>query len=486
VGLVIYDIDQKKQKLLTIKDSLISDTRFSSFAEDKEGILWIGSEDGLTAYDPVKNSSRFFTRENGLPSNRTNNIMVDFLNRVWIGTTNGLCMLNSERSKFKRFDVHDGLMTDQFNEQSAYRTSKGFFIYPTYKGFLVFRPEDYHESISMVPVYVTSFKISDKEIAPCTEDLQRIHLRYNENFFSIELAGLSYMNPYKCTYAYQLEPFDKSWIYTSKKEINYTNVPAGNYTFRYKVITDNPDWNVPEKTIRISIKEVFYKTWWFRSIVLLIICAGFIAFFRFRINHRERILVLQNKAQLLEKEKTMVMYENLKQHLNPHFLFNSLTSLSSLIRIDQHKAGDFLEKMSKVYRYILKNRDNETVMLSEELKFVDLYIQLQKTRFSEGLRVNININDDYIHRKIAPVTLQNLVENAIKHNVADSDFPLVIDLYTENDYLVVRNNLQKKNFVETSNKQGLANMKSLYHYLSARPMIIEEDDKHFTVKIPLI
>jgi len=486
VGLVIYDVDQKKQKLLRIKDSLISDTRFSSFAEDKDGIIWIGSEEGLTAYDPVKNCSRFFFREDGLPSNRTNNIMVDSLNRVWIGTSNGLCLLNNNRDKFKRFDSNDGLLTNHFNSQSAYRTKKGLFIYPTYKGFLIFRPEDYRENISNVPVYVTSFKVSDKESTFNTESIKQIHLRHNENFFSIELAGLNYMNPFQCMYAYQLEPFDKDWIYTRKREINYTNVPAGDYTFRYKVITDNPDWNVPEKTIQISISEIFYKTWWFRSMVLLIIGAGLVAFIRYRLGNRERILVLQNKAQMLEKEKTQVMYENLKQHLNPHFLFNSLTSLSSLIRIDQQVAGDFVERMSKVYRYILKNRDNETVPLAEELKFVDLYIQLQKTRFEKGLEININIDEEQHHRKIAPVTLQNLVENAIKHNVADPDSPLIIDLFIENDYLVVRNNLQRKNFVETSNKQGLANMESLYRYLSGKPMIIEEDKKYFTVKIPLI
>jgi ligand-binding sensor domain-containing protein len=486
VGLVIYDVEQKKQKLLTIKDSLISDTRFSSFAEDRDGLIWIGSENGLVAYDPVKNCSRFFTNEDGLPSNRTNNIMVDSLNRLWIGTSNGLCMLNRNRDNFKRFTVNDGLLTNQFNEQSAYRTKDGSFIYPTYKGFLVFRPEDYKESNSTIPLYVTSFKISDKEIAPNTEDIQDIHLRHNENFFSIELAGLNYMNPYQCRYAYQLEPFDKNWIYTRKHEINYTNVPAGNYTFRYKVITDNPDWNVPEKTIRIAIREIFYKTWWFRSIVLLIIGVGLMAFIRYRLGNRERILVLQNKAQMLEKEKTLVMYENLKQHLNPHFLFNSLTSLSSLIRIDQQEAGNFLDRMSKIYRYILKNRDNETVPLAEELKFVDLYIELQKTRFEKGLQVNLNIDEEYHYQKIAPVTLQNLVENAIKHNIADEDSPLVIDLFIENDYLVVRNNLQKKNFVETSNKQGLTNMKSLYRYLSGKPMIITEDENYFTVKIPLI
>jgi LytS/YehU family sensor histidine kinase len=149
-------------------------------------------------------------------------------------------------------------------------------------------------------------------------------------------------------------------------------------------------------------------------------------------------------------------------------------------------AGNFLDKMSKVYRYILKNRDNEAVPLSEEIKFVQLYNDLQKTRFENALQIHMNIDEEYHHRKIAPVTLQNLVENAIKHNTADIDSPLIIELFIENDYLVVRNNLQKKNFVETSNKQGLHNMESLYNYLSSRKMIIEESEHYFTVKIPLV
>ena len=100
--------------------------------------------------------------------------------------------------------------------------------------------------------------------------------------------------------------------------------------------------------------------------------------------------------------------------------------------------------------------------------------------------VNVNVDDEHYHRKIAPVTLQNLVENAIKHNTSEPNSPLRISLYVMNDYMIVRNNLQKKSFVETSNKQGLSNMESLYHYLSDRPMVIIEDEQYFTVKIPLL
>lgn len=486
IGLMIYDIDKKEKKLLTIKDSLISDTRFSSFAEARDGIIWIGAENGLTAYDPVKNHSKFYTRENGLASDRTNNIMVDSLNRVWIGTSNGLCMLNEKRDKIKKFDVNDGLLTNQFNEQSAYKTHDGLFIYPTYKGFLVFKPEAYKESKSIVPAYITSFKVSDKEINQVTESIQSLHLRNDQNFFSIELAGLNYMNPYQCMYAYRLEPFDKDWIFTRKREINYTNVPAGDYTFRYKVVNDTQEENVPEKTLQIFIKEIFYKTWWFRTLLLLTIASSVAAFYRYRLQQREKILVLQNKAQLLEKEKALVQFENLKQQLNPHFLFNSLTSLRSLIRVDPKTATHFLDGLSKTYRYLLKSGDNELVTLGEELNFVETFTELQKTRFKDGLKINITVDSFYRKKYIAPVTLQNLIENAIKHNTTSGESPLEIDIFTEGDYIVVKNNLQRYRIVETSNKRGLASMQSLYRYLSDKPLIITENEKYFMVKIPLI
>lgn len=487
IGLIVYDLTTKKIMELTIKDSLISDTRFSSFAEDKRGIIWIGSENGLTAYDPSKNCSRFFTGENGLPSNRTNNLMVDFLDRLWIGTSNGLCVMSRDRTRITRFDINDGLPANQFNEQAAFCATDGMFVFPTYKGFVMFRPEQYKENRSSVPLYITSFKTSEKELKTAIniEDLSAISLRYDQNFFRIELAGLNYMNPWQCTYAYKLEPFDKDWIYTRKKEINYTNVPAGDYTFHYKVITDNLNWNVNEKTLHISVAAIFYQTWWFRSLVLLAIVFGLIGFYRYRISHKERILILQSKAQLLEKEKALVMYESLKQQLNPHFLFNSLTSLSSLIQQDQKVAKQFLDQMSKIYRYILKNRDSEFVPLADDIKLAEVYTKLQQTRFQVGLQVKINVDEENYHQKIAPVTLQNLMENAIKHNIIDEDTPLMIDIFVEDSQLVVRNNLQRKHFVETSNKQGLANMSSLYRYLTGRPITIEEDEKYFTVKIPL-
>ncbi|NCU06049.1 MAG: hypothetical protein GXC73_18955 [Chitinophagaceae bacterium] len=332
--------------------------------------------------------------------------------------------------------------------------------------------------------YFTTFALPGKEEQPLLQE--EIDLRHDENFFTIGFAAINYKNPSGTWYAYKLDGVDADWKYTQNRFAGYTKLAGGNYVFHVKASDDRADWNCTEKTITIHIDTVFYKTWWFRVMLLLALLATGYAVYRYRIHQQEKLLQLQGKAQLLEKEKVMVMYENLKQQLNPHFLFNSLTSLSGLIETDQKLAGNFLEQMSKIYRYILKNRDNELVSLREELTFVQTYINLQKTRFKEGLQVKINVDEEELHKKIAPVTLQNLVENAMKHNVIDLDTPLIITVTAKDGYLHVANNLQRKNMVETSNKQGLASLQSLYHYLSRRPVQIEESATEFIISIPLI
>ncbi|HNF02242.1 MAG TPA: hypothetical protein PLH62_07630, partial [Ferruginibacter sp.] len=120
------------------------------------------------------------------------------------------------------------------------------------------------------------------------------------------------------------------------------------------------------------------------------------------------------------------------------------------------------------------------------IDFVQTYISLQQTRFKKGLEVHMDVSEEALGKRIPPVTLQNMIENAIKHNIIDAESPLVIRISDENDYLVIRNNLQKKHMVETSNRQGLASLQSLYSFLSKKPIIIEEDVSEFRIRIPLI
>ena len=188
----------------------------------------------------------------------------------------------------------------------------------------------------------------------------------------------------------------------------------------------------------------------------------------------------------LEKEQAVVKYDALRNQLNPHFLFNALTSLNSLIFENQQLASDFLQQLSKVYRYILQNKDKETVSLRTELNFVQHYVFLLKTRFGESILIKIEANDGDMDRGIVPVLSQMLIENAIKHNVVSMEDPLIITITSNGDFLIVENNLIKKVQVESSNKVGLEHLKALYKYLSDKPVQIEETQNQFIVRTPLI
>ncbi|MEO6723024.1 MAG: two-component regulator propeller domain-containing protein [Ferruginibacter sp.] len=459
-----------------------------SFAEDKDGIIWAATNEGLTAYNVATDKFQKYAEEEGLKSINVSGLMVDKRNRLWVGSGNGLYVLDSIRHEFKSFSLKDGLPSLELNDQSAFKTSKGDFIYPSLKGFLSFNPEQYKEKSPVTDIYLSGLKVFNKDyrLATNIEELTHLKLGYDENFFSLELTAFNYHNPDQTWYAYKLEPFDKEWIYTKERLINYTNVPGGSYTFRYKASPGANNWNVKEKNITIFIGTVFYKTIWFWILMLALVAILLYRIYKYRINQREKIYSLQTKAQALEKEKAIVQYESLKQQLNPHFLFNSLTSLRSLIRIDKKNAADFLDKMSLNYRYILKSAESELVPLKDELAFAQGYCDMQVVRFGKGLQVTIQVGEEQMYKKIVPVTIQNLVENAIKHNIIDDQSPLKIYIGEETGWLVVRNNLQPKSFVETSNQYGLKHLQLLYRYLDERPIIIEKTTDDFTIKIPLI
>lgn len=187
----------------------------------------------------------------------------------------------------------------------------------------------------------------------------------------------------------------------------------------------------------------------------------------------------------LKREAIALQYKALKNQVNPHFLFNSLNALSSLVYQNQETAVKFIKQLSDVYRYILEHKDNELVKIEEEISFVKKYIYLQKIRFGENLKVKINTTNEKNH-SVAPASLQMLVENSLKHNITSSDKPLLISIYSEKDYIIVKNNLQRKSIVKDSGGIGLSNIRSRYKHLTDKELLIEETANEFIVKIPII
>jgi LytS/YehU family sensor histidine kinase len=205
-------------------------------------------------------------------------------------------------------------------------------------------------------------------------------------------------------------------------------------------------------------------------------------------DEREMRITIENARQLfgLQEENIISQFESLKAQVNPHFLFNSLNVLSSLIYIDQDKASKFVRQLSKVYRYVLEHKDMDTITIREELPFIESYIFLLKTRFDQNLKVDIGLDEEAKNRKVAPMVIQLLIENAIKHNVVSKTKPLLIEILEKDNYLEVRNNLQLKSSTEISSHVGLNNIRKRYEYLTNKKVVIDENSEFFAVRIPLL
>lgn len=200
--------------------------------------------------------------------------------------------------------------------------------------------------------------------------------------------------------------------------------------------------------------------------------------------HQWRETKLQ--AEQLSKEKLQTQLNVLLQQINPHFLFNSLNALSALINENPKDAQKYLSDLSKVYRYLLQTNENELTTLTSELNFNDSYFHLLQTRFGKGVVLLKHIHPDDVNMLLPPLTLQLLVENAVKHNTVGKNKPLTIEIISGGDYVLVRNNLQRKSLKVESGKVGLSNIAEKYRLINKSSIDISEDGEYFVVKVPLI
>ncbi|WP_158538585.1 sensor histidine kinase [Chitinophaga skermanii] len=193
------------------------------------------------------------------------------------------------------------------------------------------------------------------------------------------------------------------------------------------------------------------------------------------------------ESEQLKKLNILSQFNSLKSQVNPHFLFNSLNSLSSLIQTNPDRAELFVEEMSVVYRYLLKNNYQGLTTLEHEITFLHSYIHMLKTRFGDGLQITLNINEDYHGYFLPPLALQMLLENAVKHNIVSKNTPLKVDIYTDDHAVLhVTNNLQKRHKIAHSEKTGLSNIIAHYKLTGQEGLYIAEEEHAFVIRLPLI
>lgn len=235
----------------------------------------------------------------------------------------------------------------------------------------------------------------------------------------------------------------------------------------------------PSGFIRLLDELVIGIFFLFISLLLVFIDLGVHLLNKWRISQAE--------IERFTKENLEIQFEMLRTQVNPHFLFNSLNTLSSLIYENQDTASNYVREMSTVYRYILEKRKSDIVTLSEELEFTRSYIYMLSLRFADKIKFELNINTKFHEKVVAPLTLQILIENAVKHNIVSQSKPLKIEIFSQHDNtLMVKNNRQPKTTNSYSSGIGLENIRNRLQILTDRKMKVENTETEFIVTIPLL
>lgn len=233
----------------------------------------------------------------------------------------------------------------------------------------------------------------------------------------------------------------------------------------------------PEAFVPIRVRNAFGVS---------IVVSLFFYYFVERERSKKQLQTEMLRSARLQKENFQAQLENLKDQVNPHFLFNSLNVLVSLIPQDAERATEFTRKLSELYRSFLDNSAEQLIPLRKELEIIDAYIYLLKTRFGESIQFEMQIASEVKELQLPPGSLQVLVENAIKHNGSTRMKPLLIEIFSEGDFLLVRNNLQPRLEQIQSTNTGLKNIESRYSFLSDKKLEFTKTESHFLAKLPLL
>ncbi|MEZ5536912.1 MAG: two-component regulator propeller domain-containing protein [Thiolinea sp.] len=297
-----YYPDPKQQNSL-------SNGFIQSLYQDSNGTLWIGTNDGLNRFDPASGHFQHYFEQDGISGNRISAITEDNQGNLWLATNKGISQFDTVTDTFKNYDQRDGLRFRQANTGAIFKNEAGILYFGSPQGLSFFNPEQLTTNQNPPQVVLTQFSLSN-QIAEKTPDspvnqeiayIDSITLTHQQNIFGFEFAALNFWAPAKNRYAYQLEGFDKEWIYTdsNQRHATYTNIDAGTYTFRVKAANNDGVWNETGTAIGITILPPWWQTYWFRTLVLTLIIATAILFYYWRM----RAITSKNKQLQKEVQK---------------------------------------------------------------------------------------------------------------------------------------------------------------------------------------
>ena len=360
--------------------------------EDRDNNIWIGTfGGGLSCFFPDKKQFKTYRKEDGLPNNVVHAILEDDKENLWISTNDGIARFNIKNETFRVYSQADGLQAQEFTRGAALETKKGEFFFGGVNGFNTFFPDEIYHNPHIPPVYITDFRIYGKQVKPGDpdspltrhiSDTEKIILNDDQNVFSFEVSALNYTQASENQYAYKLEGFDKNWQYIgTRRNIYYTKVPQGTYTFRVKGSNNDNKWNEIGSSIQITILPPWYATWWAYSLYVIV---GLALLYLYQRNliYRER-LKSDLKMEHLEVTK-MQEVDQMKTNFFANISHEFRTPLTLILGpLKAMQAGRFEGDLKGQLKMMIRNGDRLLRLINQLLDLSKLEEGKMKLKASE-------------------------------------------------------------------------------------------------------
>lgn len=390
----------------------ISQLAVQCFLSDSKKRLWIGTETALNLYQPPTNTFKKYYRENGLYENRVNSLAEDSKGNIWIMSNESFSIFNPETEKL--------LYNKRFFGSLLFMDKTGNVIIGSDGGITNFitTTETIESRAKVLPNPVITDLIvygnNQNQKTINTINLKQLSLRYTENYLSFNFTGISFDNASLNQFKAKLVGLEKQWnILGSKRSLSYAALEPGTYIFEVMCSNATGDWNTEMATLTVIINPPFWKTWWFKAVLIFLFSTMAYYFYLLRVKAIRKEEGIKNKLALLEAQAIMAQ-------MNPHFIFNSLNSIQACIVNNNNEAAyNYLNKFSMLVRSILQNSREQFIDLSNELEVLKNYLDLEKLRFKDlnfTIEIDNEINPNQI--KVPSSFMQPFVENAIIHGLA--------------------------------------------------------------------
>ncbi len=434
-GVGIWDAEKNTQQTITIKEGLPSNS-IRSITEDRKGNLWIGTAgDGIACYSWTGTS---FTKKNidynsNLKSNNIYLMSADANHHLYVGSETGIDDLELDSTlyviKTKHYSKGDGFLGIETCQNAVYADDDGTIWFGTIDGLSKYNPgskiKNQHEPVTTITNVRLFYNTLDtSKYKHCIHDWNRIsnlELPYTKNHLTFDFIGINLSNPEAVLYQWKMEGSDEDWSPpTAQHTVTYSNISPGCYTFMVRSCNEDGVWNKTPAKFTFTILTPLWRKWWFIALCGI----SFLGLLYFAYRKRIAAIKLKAKAQQeqlqLEKELSELEHKALRLQMNPHFLFNALNSIQSLIGTNnEQEARYYLAKFSSLMRQILDNSRVSTIALQEEINTLENYLLIEKfcngNRFDYSIEIDSEIETDYV--KIPPMLLQPFVENSIKHGL---------------------------------------------------------------------